>query len=283
MAKYGHGFYKEYEEGDEDRTVFPEPSVISGMVLYHRYKLAAIPDTDIRMAKAGRHVYMVLCYCDHYGKLCADCASLNTTDFFGCSVPLSSADFKTLRHYVIRDCGWDDMILYQWIVFWIQQYTNRYHYQDALIFWCYPAFRNISLHRFFRYLYNFIVCARYRHVNTMYKKRLLYKYVSDTSADVRGGDVMIRLSIQLYGTNHDIISTLQTFQPQFQRRWNRIHWKKHDHTDTIQIFQQYHRKRFQACINSIKNEVAFRPSKVGMEVAAEHFQSQIDAMKSNRR
>jgi len=164
--QYGHGFYKIYEAGDEDKAVFPERDTLcgNGMLLYHRYRKAVFPSYEMGSLRMRGydpeipHVYMTKCYCNHYGSLCKECRSLNTTSFWGLDIPLCPEDFREVKTLLVDNLGWTMLGWYAWLSFWIEQIGLRYSDRDRLVFWSYSTFgchsAHNSPHKMFRYLMN---------------------------------------------------------------------------------------------------------------------------------
>lgn len=277
LEKYGHKWYKEYEDGDEHRAVFPERDSLCGnnIFLYHRYKISSNLIWGCEMhdfIRRGydvnkRYVYMTFCHCNHYGNLCSDCKTLNTTDYLGLSVPLCPEDFMFLQKMVSQHLQWNDLIFYGWLEFWITEYTKyRYNYSRQLKFWNFKKFRYMSLHQFFRYLFQYIKEYRYKYTS-FYKMKPMMRKVSDQSAHVRSGDAVIKLSIEIFQENQQISDIKRTKN----RKWDCISWIPIDYDAIFKKMLNLIKPNFDLCVDQIKNEVAFRPGKWKMQEAEKHF------------
>jgi len=288
IKKYGHKWYKEYEDGDENRVVFPERDKLSGnnMILYHRYKIATVPFSESEkhdLVRRGydlnkKYVYMTFCHCNHYGNLCSDCKMLNTTEYLGLSVPLCREDFISLRQYVFEICGWNEINLYEWIEFWIEEFQKyRYDYKRGFVFWKYEKFKYMTLFKFFRYLFYYVIKKNNRSIygSYLYKEKPMERRISEKIAEIRSGNAMIKLSMDIYHNSNKIINIIRTKN----HKWNRIYWENNDHKDTFQKIQTPYRSIFDDCINEIKNEVAFRPGKWKMLEAESHFCNLLPGLK----
>jgi len=261
--------FKEYEDGDENRVIHPKRDELCGnnIYLYHRYHICSITPRGYNPNK--KYVMMTLCNCNHYGTMCSKCATLNTTDYFELQVPLCSEDFKTLKKILFEKFQFNDCIFYAWLVFWIDEYVKyRYDYSRQLIFWKYPKFKGMTLYNFFRYIFDYIKDSRFIY-KSFYKLKPGIKIISDTCADIRCCDAMIKLSIKVYQNNKEISEILQT------KKWNRIIWKSLDHNITLKKIQTSFQSIFNLCLDEIKNEVAYRPGKCKMLQSQEDFINQI--------
>jgi hypothetical protein len=241
MEKYGHGFYKEYENGDENRYVFPERDTLSGngIYLYHKYKICSTFGSKEKNELKYRgydpnkkYVWMSFCPCNHFGQICENCKNLNTTEFLGLSVPLCKEDFTELQNYLKDHYGLNDsLMLYEWLEFWINEYTKyrTIYGERKLVFWNYSNFKYGSIYtrsifQFFRFIFEYIVKKKYPN----YEKydKILYRKISEGIVEIRSCIVLLEFTINIYKKGN-IINSIVT-----NKKWSKILYKEHDIIET---------------------------------------------------
>lgn len=278
--KYGHGWYKVYEDGDEDRPVFPERDTLcgKGMILYHRYK-----KIQPRIG-SDEHVYMTVCPCNHYGNLCRDCRPLNTTTYEGLEVPICPEDFMEMKRIVFEaDRGWTPTRWFAWLDLWITILENRRTGRgERAVFFDYAKFSVCSSystpHRFFRYILEFIQKKRWSQASCDWGRspqgtvRPLALHLSDTETAVRSGDAMLRWTLLMYAQGRSVRSMHTDRNHRRRGRWTRLRWTSLDETPILDRMCLPWMSLYSTCMASIRDEVAFRPGMVEMIRAGLHFE-----------
>lgn len=263
MRKYGHPFKKPYREEDVGAYVFPERDNLcgKGLMLYRRYEAS----------KDKTYCSMSFCSCNHYGKLCAKCLELNISDFYGLEVPLCQEDTTFLVRHLVKE-GWKVPQVYQWLDFWVRKHGKYPDYRvTKFVFWHYDSFgMGGSVHKFFRYLFNFVREEKYK--SSPYRWEKNPSFISDgpRSAMVNTVDVTLQLSMRVYGGGDEFQEMATVERGERNTKYTRVSWGPM-RSLYLKRLEQQSRGAFRKVVSEIQNEVAFRPNMVGMEEARDDF------------
>jgi hypothetical protein len=220
MRKYGHPFNKPYRVEDVDAYVFPERDTLcgKGMMLFKRYKASG----------DKTHCWMSFCECNHYGRLCAKCRELNTSDFYGLEVPLCPEDMTAL-YQILAEEGWKVPQVYQWLHFWVREHGKFLDSRvTKFVFWRYDKFSIFgmggSIHKFFRYLFDFVKAGNYKYPYQKYKRCNKPGFVANgpRSAEVNTGDAALKMSMEVYGRGEEF----QEMESVARGKRKRVHYTK---------------------------------------------------------
>lgn len=266
MKKYGHPFLKPYETGDEHRFFLPERSCgAGGYMVYHRYKHYEGQTTC--------HAY--LCYCSQGGRICPTCAPLNTTTFFDLDVPLDVERFLHMKRVLQEECRMSDTQIYNWLSFWMRDVIPKRYSHDLStpIFFSYCVYslrqKIDTPYSFMSFLYEFVHKKHFKkgYGEFMYDQKASFVKVSHDSVKIRTVKALIKWSIDVYSHNSFIIRCETCVK---KGRCSSVFWHSSD-AQYDRSLQQW-KKRFKACITQIRDEVAYRPGKVGMCDARNDFE-----------
>lgn len=118
---------------------------------------AVLRHPSLRGEEKKEYVYASRCNCHHYGNLCNECRTLNTSHYVGLAVPLCEEDFAVMKAFFLPTLGASNYAFYAWLQFWRDECTkHRYTYDRQCKFWEYGKFSRMSIYQWFRYLFQYL-------------------------------------------------------------------------------------------------------------------------------
>lgn len=267
LQRHGRPYYKPYEDGDEEIRILPKRGHRDTMT-YQKY-----------MKRRDSRVYLTPC-CSFGGYICARCAPLNTTRFHDVDVHLCPEDWDILKSRLIGEEGWRERDLYNWIVFWKEQYRTK-----NLVFFEWRSIRekcHLGEFGFFRSIFDFVFHRLYNkkyssfdHVyGTFYHNRragTFERLDNDDTVRIKGFYSCLKHSICVYG-NHLSLSILTT-----KYRSYSILKTMRDTTDPWSIYKEKEaRVNFDLVRDEIDKDVSYRPLMFRYIEAREHFSALVD-------
>lgn len=256
---------KDWEEGDEHLLVRPERDYTSRVFFYKRY------------VRLGDSACPVRCGCSYVYcgfSLCPNCASLNTTIFYGMSVPINPDDWRVLKDVMTTTHLWSDKQLYEWAAFWVKCADSRLSYTKQLVFFRDDKFLRLSTHEFFQYLYDFIVIRKVPHAN---------RHVPNDQHRVHGdravvftADAAIRASFMIYGPMRARVTGITTIGEQSSIYFSDVPNPRNDAFAIAQWLIAHQEKDewkhvFRSVTREIEEEVRYRPGMCGMRECQDSF------------
>lgn len=262
MKKFGHVFDKPYEVGDEHLFFCPEKQH-DGYIVYHRYKHYEGKPT----------CYAYACYCHQGGNICSVCAPLNTTSFLDIKVPIDVERFMSMKNILRDECHMTKDQVYNWLSFWLYDILpKRYSHQRPIFFYYYRSsfYNQISTpYSFLSFLYNFVSKRQFKkkYGELAYDTKPSFLKISDDRVQIRTLKALFKWSIEVYSQNRYIID----FDTQMNRRKSFTVFRCSSDSQHDRSSRRW-KQIFDTCVVQIRDEVAFRPGKIGMTSACEHFQ-----------
>lgn len=265
IKKFGHPFLKTYEPRDEDRFFLPERSS-NGYMVYHRY----------HHYEGQTTCYVHLCYCSQGGNICLTCRPLNTTTFCDLDVPLDVERFIRMKTILQEECGMSHEQMYNWLSFWIHDIIpKRYDHDVSTPIFFRFMYRNHLVSKtqtpysFMSFLYDFVntKCFLKKYREFMYNNKPCFLVVSNDSVQIRSLKALVKWSIDVYSHNQYIIRCETSVK---RRRCYSVFWTSGDtrYDRSVRRWKEH----FRTCVTQIRDEVAFRPGKVGMCDARQDFE-----------
>lgn len=212
------------------------------------------------------------------GYICARCAPLNTTRFLDVDVPLCPEDWEVLKSRLIGDEGWRERDLYNWIVFWKEQYQSR-----KLVFFEWRSIREkcrLGDFGFFRVIFDFVSHRLYKKgfssfdyiYGTFYNERRTGTFEKLDNETVRIKDFYscLKHSIRVY-TDHRLLAVATTKY----RSYSIL--KTHNTMEPWQFYKEKEaRRKFGLVRDEIDNDVAYRPFMFRYIEVMDHFSALVD-------
>lgn len=179
--------------------------------------------------------------------------------------------------------GWTPIRWFAWLDLWITILQNRWEGRgNRPVFFDYDKFSVCSSystpHRFFRYILEFIRMKRWMQESCDWvtsphnTTRPLVRVLSDVETAIRGGDAMLRWTMRMYAQGRSVQSMRTDPRHRRRGRWTRLTWSPLDETSFVERMRMPWLSVYNKCMESINNEVAFRPGMVEMIRAGVHFE-----------
>lgn len=255
---------KDWEDGDEHLLVSPERDYATRVFFYKRH------------VRIGDKACPVRCGCAFLTfSLCHDCASLNTTDFYGLNVPLNPEDWRVLWGVMTATHLWSDKQLYEWAAFWSKCAESRRITTKQLVFFRHDKFSRLCTHEFFQYLYDFVVVRKVPHANRHVPND--QHYIKNDRVVVATADSAIRASFLIYGTMRARATGITTtIGGQSSIYFSDAPDARNDPFAIAQWLLARQEKEawkhvFRNVTREIEEEVRFRPGMCGMRECQESF------------
>lgn len=283
LTKNGHMFKKTFQEGDDKLLLEPHRDY-SGIFLYKKYKHYTHDNSALLSA----------CSCNHAGYMCDHCEVLNTSVFHNMEVPLNPEDFEKLKDFCLKQQKWSEKNLYDWLAFWVRALKQRHSgYKRELVFLNYRKFLYMGTHSFFYYLFEFVTSGKVLKKDPegrgplpidmnggAIRRQHKPEKTQPNKLAIKTGDAMIRLSFQIYGKSGRVVS----IHSDFRKSIITFSYEKDTRQDIFSIQQtlmKFHEKWrwkrvFQYSLETIENEVRFRPGMCGMEECMISFQKNLE-------
>lgn len=265
MKKYGHPFLKPYRDGDEHRLFLPMRQ-FGTFIVYHRYACY----------KGQRHCHAHPCYCYQNGRICKDCAPLNTTVFYDLHVPIDPERFSEMKHVLMHECRLSMIQIYNWLSFWLHDvFPKRFSYEETTpIFfhytdtWIYEYTQ--TSYRFMFLLYDFLKKKTFQkiYIDLRYNHKPAFVVHSRDSVCIRTIMALMKWSLEVYGTDR-YITSCQTQMRKYYTVFTTSYDETHD------CFSRYWKKMFDVCVSQVRDEVAYRPGMAGMIDAQDDFHARV--------
>lgn len=230
------------------------------------------------MKTRDSRVYLTPC-CSYGGYICARCAPLNATRFHDIDVPLCPEDWEIIKNRLIKEEGWRERDLYNWIVFWKEEYRTR-----KLVFFEWINIRtkcHLGEIGFFRSIFDFVSHRLYKEeyssfdyiYGTFYHSRRAgtFEKLDDDTVKIKGFYSCLKHSLCVY-KNHLSLSILIT-----KYRSYSILKTMRDNMDSWLIYKEKEaRLNFDFVRDEIDNDVAYRPLMFRYNECKEHFSALVD-------
>lgn len=271
MKKFGHPFLKPYEDGDEDRFFMPERTY-GEFIVYHRYTY---------YHKGQPHCSARPCYCYQGGNLCRMCAPLNTTSFYDLEIPIDPERFGQLTCMLRDECQMSIAQVYNWLSFWVHDvFSKMFSYGPTTpIFFQYHQYtlsdKIRSPFSFMSFLFDLLNIKthkkKYKELN--YGSKASFEiYPSNTDrVKIRTLKALLKWSIDVYRHDKYIIGC-ETHVKHCYSLFTSSCDDDHDR------FKKYWKRQYDASVSRIRDEVAYRPGKIGMMSACDDFHTCSKAM-----
>lgn len=278
----GHLFQKTFQEGDDKLLLEPHQHY-NGLFLFKKYR-----------RNHDGTALLTQCDCHYWGLMCKDCIVLNTTFFYNLQVPLNPQDFEKLETFFLQEQKWTHANLYNWLCFWIREVSHRWTTfagETELVFFRYEKFIRKNPHKFFYYLFDFVVNKRLVLKEDPDKYKPLFinlngGVIRDCNTNqktmpdclvIKTGDAMIRLSCKIYGNGGRVSSISTKIKNSFSVIC--FTYQNDPFRDQFSFYQKIMLIRdkerwkhvFRNVVDEINREVRFRPRMCGMEDCMSSF------------